>query len=43
MLGYFAIYTNTQSDRALATAQDPARRRRRLGWLPHEIGRLNRR
>ncbi len=42
MLGYFAIYADDASSKALARPQAEPRRRL-LGWLPHEVARLNRR
>lgn len=42
MLGYFAIYADDNSRKTLRQPQT-SRRRGLLGWLPHEIARLNRR
>jgi hypothetical protein len=41
MLGYFAIYFGPWADKFHVTETKPARRRWRLGLLPHEIAALN--
>jgi hypothetical protein len=41
MLGFFAIYTGSWSDRFVRNRGDTVRRGRRFGLLPHEIAALN--